>query len=585
MNLNSSEFPPIPLWQPLKKHKTSSVRIACLAGNRIRCGLGYDCELLLLDEKNTSWVLRYGNVDFVLIDSNHPIITTCVGTTEGASNQGWKDNIQSITELSRKLNIPLVYWITEDITEYQEHAELSQLFDLVYGVSEKIVNLLHSFDIVAEILPPCFQPAINNPFRLFDFREATNFPVLYDGWNDLSLFSQTQHAIQGLLSFGLQLIDSQDAMTSELRETPDGFPKQSILGRVSPAVKSTLLKYCQAYAMCEKSEKGDVAQMWDALEAAGSRVPVVYLGGVAQNDVRKDFVVECASEITFLAEFSRFSQDTLYRERLAHLTWRRVNNKHTFAHRLKTICKRLEIANNWEEHPKISCITPTYRLDRIQHVVETFDGFNYPNKELLLVANTDDIAQVRKIANDLERPNIKVTQVPGELFAGAALNMGHTLATGTLCFRIDDDDYYKKNYILDMVLGHRAVDADVFGKHSAALVIEGKDEVFTIKNQVEFIIHTTYSLAAAKLRIGGNSVTGTTELFARLPYADLTYGAADSEFFFQLAELPETTVAIMDRFNCIATRRLDESTHTWKASREEVLKNRCLAGNRKSLIV
>lgn len=584
MKFNQYWYPSFPTWKPLKNNKTSSVRVACAVGDRIRQGLRYDCELLLLNKNNPSSVLKYGTIDFLLVDSTI-LKNDYNDKTETESYQCAKDYLSNLCTLSHELNIPSVYWIIEDVTDFQQQADVADVFDLIYGASVEIIEGLRRFDVVAELLPPCIQPALSNPFRHFDHRDATKIDILYDGWHDLNVHPRTRNALKGLAASGLRFIDSQEEFISQDLIIPEGFTSESIIGRVTTNVKYTLLKYTQAYAASAETSKGAVKQVWDALEAASTRVPVVFFGEVPTSDIRKGFIVECTSEAEFLSEFVRFFEDKLYRQRVGHLAWRIVNKEHTFAHRLKAICMRLGIADDWEEHPKVSCITPTYRLDRIEECVKTFDAFNYPNKELILVANTDDMSRVRQIEGAVARPNVKVVQVPQELFAGAALNVGHTVATGKLCFRIDDDDDYGTNYLTDMVLGQRAIDADVFGKHSAALLMEGTDEVFAIKQQVEFLIHTPSSLASAKLRIGGNSVAGTSEIFSRIPYADSTYGAADSDFFFQIADAKGAKVAILDRFNCIATRRIDGNTHTWKASREAVLKSRYHIGNSDALTI
>jgi glycosyltransferase involved in cell wall biosynthesis len=209
-------------------------------------------------------------------------------------------------------------------------------------------------------------------------------------------------------------------------------------------------------------------------------------------------------------------------------------------------------------------ITPTYRSENLKICLDTFKRQTYPNRELIIVFNGNQLPSLTESGLDQPMENVSIIAVPGDLFAGACLNMGHFRATGRYCFRMDDDDLYGPEYISDMMLSATALDADLFGKPPAPLVFEGDQTVYLRKNSLPFCIVPYQSAARNDIWIGGNSISGRHQFFKQIQYDDWSFDAADSSLMYRLSGAGDGFFAIADSLNLVAERRSDQTSHTWK---------------------
>jgi glycosyltransferase involved in cell wall biosynthesis len=225
------------------------------------------------------------------------------------------------------------------------------------------------------------------------------------------------------------------------------------------------------------------------------------------------------------------------------------------------------------EYPKVSVITPTYRRELLKRCVENYNGFEYPNKELVIAFNGNELPHPSEL-DISERNDITVTFVPGDLFAGAALNMGHQAASGEYFFRVDDDDDYGKNYILDMVIMARSINADLFGKPPSPIEFDGDDLVYYKLQSIEWTIVPSEFLEKNQFWLGGNSLSGSSQFYHVVPYNDYQYSAADTELQLSICSFASgsggAVIALCDKFNLVARRKIDGYGHTWRVAADDI---------------
>lgn len=570
--------PLVPAWEPLKKTLNSSLRLACISEERLFQGLRFEGELLPLTPQNWKWIIDYGKPDMLLMESiwstatGHWHMGQCQASPHGRT-------LLEMVERARTLSIPTVFWMTKGHEYHEIFKDFSRHFDYVFCADPRAAELLRAEGVAAEVLLPCVQPALYNPFRLHEHYSALDLGFLFDGWADLDRLGDALAVLKDVREFGLAIVESRyQLFRGRAAALPDY--KDNILGCVTPQVRLQALKYARASLSFAHSLSTRTTRQWMDLEAAACRLPVLHQGAFAAEDPRKDVAIELPEERDFLVELVRMREDDLYRERLGHLGWRRVHTRHTFAHRMQQICKAMGITHDWEEHPKASLITPTYRRHLLPRCVRTFERQTYPNKELILVFNGADVPSHQELGLESPREDVKVANVPGELFAGACLNQGHLLASGAYCFRLDDDDHYGDNYVWDMILQARSVDADLFGKPPAPLLFEGEQTVYWRSKYPPLCVVNTDLLASGKVWLGGNSIAGRIDLFRELEYDDVSYGAADSSLFYKLRrkKFKDSTIVFTDSFNMVAERRAEQQTHTWKVDPKRIRDNARAAG-------
>lgn len=102
----------------------------------------------------------------------------------------------------------------------------------------------------------------------------------------------------------------------------------------------------------------------------------------------------------------------------------------------------LKIAN--EEFPLVSCIMPTYnRPEFINHAVHQFLEQNYPNKELIIIDDSDNSIKSLIPSNS----QIKYLYLNEKLDLGSKRNMACKMSNGQFIIHLDDDDFYAQDWI------------------------------------------------------------------------------------------------------------------------------------------
>jgi hypothetical protein len=347
--------------------------------------------------------------------------------------------------------------------------------------------------------------------------------------------------------------------------------KDCILGCLTELSRATVMRYANAYLTFDQTLSTQTTQQWMSIEAAAARLPVIHRGVIGEDDIRQGLVTQTHNSDHFMNMVKKINDNLLFRERTAHLGWRCVNQNHTFTQRIETICEKLGIVHGVKKYPKTSIIMPTFRKALLDKCIQNFQKQTYPNKELIIVYNGDSMP-CPDIMKANPQKNVRIITVPGELFAGACMNAGHLDATGDYCFRMDDDDQYGENYILDMMLHLNALEVNIFGKPPSHLIFENDQTVYTRRNYQQNCILTWKNLQEGKAWLGGNTICTRMKHAMANHYCNNAYGAADS--YYMLNSM-ETYYAMTDMFNLIAQRREDQSTHTWKID-SNVLKKKML---------
>ncbi|MFC1777464.1 glycosyltransferase, partial [Pseudomonadota bacterium] len=274
-----------------------------------------------------------------------------------------------------------------------------------------------------------------------------------------------------------------------------------------------------------------------------------------------------------LQKLYHFQENDLEREKKGHLAWREVYSKHTFSHRLRDICKRAEVTHDWVEYPAISMITPTFRENLLPRCVETFENQQYPNKELIIVfnSNAEEIPDIEGL--DSNRKDIRIIKVPQERFVGDCLNLGSTVAKGEYCLRVDDDDHYGKYCIMDISLHFKSMDIDLFGKPTYFFYFAGDSCTFKRPFRVpDLTVIPSNELSKWNAHVAGNLLGGKREFLLSSSYPHQAFAAADSSFLYELCE-KEFNYACLDGAGVVIHRSADLQNHTWRQPKNLLTEN------------
>ena len=166
-----------------------------------------------------------------------------------------------------------------------------------------------------------------------------------------------------------------------------------------------------------------------------------------------------------------------------------------------------EAAGLVEAQPTISVVLATRRPHQLRFALRQFTRQRGVVAELVLVAHgfVPDEATVRELVGD--RPHTVVC-APAETLFGEALNLGVAAASGDLVMKMDDDDWYSPDFLLDLLVARKHSAAELVGTTSEYVYLEQVDRTLRRSDESErnarFVAGGTMLLSRADLReVGG----------------------------------------------------------------------------------
>lgn len=126
--------------------------------------------------------------------------------------------------------------------------------------------------------------------------------------------------------------------------------------------------------------------------------------------------------------------------------------------------------------PTVAGLLVSNRPDRVLQAVDGFLGQQYGGKELVVGCHGFDGGAVKAHVDGLDSADgVRVLEFPEVWSLGRCLNEAALATTASVLAKIDDDDFYGPNYLLDAVLARRYSGAAVVGKASQFTYVESAD--------------------------------------------------------------------------------------------------------------
>lgn len=156
--------------------------------------------------------------------------------------------------------------------------------------------------------------------------------------------------------------------------------------------------------------------------------------------------------------------DNDWRERWSVGCRRYAALEHSLQSRLESLMKTLNI-----DLPAavVSILLCTSRPHNIIAALKQVAAQSHPHKELVLILHGDNfpLASIKTELKKLDFPT-RLLQKPSSAIFGECLNAGLDAASGTFITKMDDDDIYGPNHLLDLLAAYRYTGADIVGKWS-----------------------------------------------------------------------------------------------------------------------
>lgn len=304
---------------------------------------------------------------------------------------------------------------------------------------------------------------------------------------------------------------------------------------------------------------------WLALEAAAAGTALVGTGPTIERlpDELADRACRVEDDTQLALQVrAHLWQDELV-ERVALPAARAVRGGHTFAHRaadLEALVGRprhLREATGAPFDRSVSAVISTNRAHELDTVADNMARQSLRESgelQVVLVLHGLDVDVAEVEARFRERGIDQLVVVPADssLTLGACLNLGIDASDGAHVAKIDDDNFYGRHYLLDLV---DAVDYSGAG-------IAGKWAHYTwLRSTGAVILRFPKSEHRYERLVQGGSILMRGEVARGLRFSDLPR-AVDTDLLNR-AQAAGVRTYSADRFNFVSVRGTDRHAHTW----------------------
>jgi glycosyltransferase involved in cell wall biosynthesis len=573
-------FKKVHLWDlPLKDVKypqqKSGIRAAALLGNHLYYDFHQELNLFPITLTNWRHVLEYGEIDFLIAESSWKISGAKWSMYESIPGE-INGLLKQLVTTAKGLKIPTVFWMTKDHLYHEHFAKFASLFDIVYCADPLETELMHSDGIHAQTLLPYINQREFNPF--VDMIDNLNLEtgILYDGWVDLFRYPEIGDILKNFTTQNLNIFQTDTMMYRQQLKRIDKSLVKHIRGSVDRNLLPYILKSGYSYLSFEKSSSTETKKQWSILEAEACRTSVAHLGNLGSSSIFNDFVNRFDREkdlCNYISTSNKVGRET---DRKCHLAWRNAHQNHCLDMVITKICKDIGVKTYSYEHPKATLVTGTIRPELFPKCIEQYENQTYSNKELILIYN-GNFETIREFKSQFEsRNDIFITAIPTEDTVGTVLNYGVGRSTGDYFFRVDDDDHYGDNYILDIMLHLRSVDADIIGKRASFFQFENDDSIY-LRDKFLPKMQTfpaNYLHESQDTLISGCSLSGKIDVLKRYKFPDNIHASVDTALVDLLKSKKQSlNCAIVDSLNLVVQRAEDVKSQTWRVDSKSI-KNR-----------
>jgi hypothetical protein len=222
----------------------------------------------------------------------------------------------------------------------------------------------------------------------------------------------------------------------------------------------------------EKIDSSESAQKVLELSAIG--VPVI----LKENDQAEAWLGKQMTALLSEIDAEELENPTL-REKVSVELRRTALKEHSTEKRLQQI--REEAGLPVFREPSVSVVIATNRPEMIERIFNTVEEQDHKNLELVFALHGDGFEDSYPDFLKSDLP-VTVLRYPKETIFGHVLSGASSVANGEWIAKMDDDDWYGKEHISDLLLAASYSDADLVGKGSEFVYLT--EENLTIRRDL-----------------------------------------------------------------------------------------------------
>jgi spore maturation protein CgeB len=459
--------------------------------------------------------------------------------------------------------IPTVFWNKEDPPHFEDFLKSAKLFDVVFTSDVNCVPkykeaLGHSR---VHVLPFAAQPRMHNPARPFNVKRDREiaFGGMYFRHKYPERRQQMDYLLPAAQKFGLDIFSRQLGADANY-QFPEPFDK-NVVGSLPYEEMVTAYHAYKVFLNVNSvvDSPSMCARRIFEITACGASV-VSPPSPAIERFFPDGSILTAADEKETHAHLRALMRSESYRQRLVHRAQREIWKKHTYASRVDQILDSVDLPVPSRER-SVSILAPTYRPHALDSILENAARQIGLNKELVILTHGFEAkaTDIKAKASDLGLDSVRVISAARSVTLGECLNLLVDAAEGDVLTKMDDDDYYGKNYLSDLLHALNFSGADLVGKAATYFYFESKDA-------------TILSYGAHEHRftdfVRGATLTAPAEVFRENRFEAL--GRSEDSTFLKSVKAGGGRIYAADRFNYFVRRSADVSSHTWQVADDEL---------------
>ena len=427
--------------------EVSSLKIACILDNFSFSSFSMECEFKQLTPEGWRREIEQFSPHVFFAESAWRGKDDKWGAKVGHNAKELRD----IIDWCREKNIPTIFWNKEDPVHFNSFLTTASLFNYVFTTDIDCVGC-YKRDLGHDrvyYLPFACQPQVHNPIEVYQRKDAFCFAGAYykrypERTRVLDNFSDTLPSYKPL-----DIFDRNFGKDNPDYQFPENYD-QYIVGTLDfDEIDRAYKGYNYAINLNSiKSSQTMFARR--VFELLASNTLTVSNYARALNVVFGDLVFASDSGSQLLSQLGNLSK--LNKAKICLAGLRKVMHEHTYQDRLAYMYSKVSAKEKIVFSPSVIFFALVMGEDSAKYVVENFKRQSYKNTKLVIVSSDAgseiDDSRVSFMHID-EAKRVKVSELTNE-FEYVGL--------------LSESDYYGPNYLLDLLLATRYVDANAFGK-------------------------------------------------------------------------------------------------------------------------
>lgn len=474
-----------------------------------------------------------------------------------------------LAEGARSRGIPTVFWNKEDPTHFEDFLDTARLFDWVFTTDEECVPAYRErlgHDRVG-VLPFAVPDRVTNPVRVS--REHQPLGIAFAGTWFAHKYPERREQMKLLFDAAIvaQTPENHFDIYSRFlgQDAKYQFPEPYASHVVGSLDYDRMLSAYRSYKVflnVNTVTSSPTMMARRVLELVACGTPVVSTPAPSLSRFLGDGIVQVSEPAEAEAAVRELVSDPFARARLVHRGQRELWKAHTYSHRVDTVLDALGIDHEPTRLPSVSAIVSTKRPHQLDHVLEQVASQRDVDLELLVATHDFEAPDLVDRARALGLERVTVVPMGPEAFLGDCLNALVERASGEVCAKMDDDDWYGPDYLADLLRAMRFSDAHVVGKHCRFVHLAAHDLTVLVQEPNEHR-YTDF--------VAGPTLTARREVLQRIPFLSVNRGE-DSTFLSRAVDAGLRIYA-SDRFNFVQQRSGRPEDHTWTEEDEVFLRS------------